>query len=184
MAFRLRATASAVLAGVVLSSSTGWGQDSILGFSAASAELERKVEQRFKAIPSADEEKRQHRLFTSEPHPAGSKRNNELAEYMAAEWRKQGLENVVIRQYDVYSTEPKSTSLEMISPVAFKASLREAAYDEDPDTKNPRISAAWTGMSISGDVTAPVVYAHSGNPEDYAVLRKQGIDVKGKDCSS
>jgi N-acetylated-alpha-linked acidic dipeptidase len=35
-------------------------------------------------------------------------------------------------------------------------------------------------MSISGDVTAPVVYAHSGNPEDYAVLRKQGIDVKGK----
>jgi hypothetical protein len=89
MAFRLRATASAVLAGVVLSSSTGWGQDSILGFSAASAELERKVEQRFKAIPSADEEKRQHRLFTSEPHPAGSKRNNELAEYMAAEWRKQ-----------------------------------------------------------------------------------------------
>ena len=180
MAFRLRATASAVLAGIVLSSSPGWGQDSILGFSASSADLERKIEQRFKAIPSADEEKRQHRLFTSEPHPAGSKRNNELAEYMAAEWRKQGLENVVIRQYDVYSSEPKSTSLEMISPVPFKASLREAAYDEDPDTKNPRISAAWTGMSISGDVTAPVVYAHSGNPEDYAVLRKKGIDVKGK----
>jgi len=180
MAFRLRATASAVLAGIVLSSSPGWGQDSILGFSASSADLERKIEQRFKAIPLADEEKRQHRLFTSEPHPAGSKRNNELAEYMAAEWRKQGLENVVIRQYDVYSSEPKSTSLEMISPVPFKASLREAAYDEDPDTKNPRISAAWTGMSISGDVTAPVVYAHSGNPEDYAVLRKKGIDVKGK----
>jgi len=180
MAFRLRATASAVLAGIVLSSSPGWGQDSILGFSASSADLERKIEQRFKAIPLADEEKRQHRLFTSEPHPAGSKRNNELAEYMAAEWRKQGLQNVVIRQYDVYSSEPKSTSLEMISPVPFKASLREAAYDEDPDTKNPRISAAWTGMSISGDVTAPVVYAHSGNPEDYAVLRKKGIDVKGK----
>ena len=180
MAFRLRATASAVLAGIVLSSSPGWGQDSILGFSASSADLERKIEQRFKAIPLADEEKRQHRLFTSEPHPAGSKRNNELAEYMAAEWRKQGLENVVIRQYDVYSSEPKSTSLKMISPVPFKASLREAAYDEDPDTKNPRISAAWTGMSISGDVTAPVVYAHSGNPEDYAVLRKKGIDVKGK----
>ena len=180
MAFRLRVTASALLAGVVLSSSLGLGQDSILGFSAASADLERKVEQRFKAIPSAEEEKRQHRLFTSEPHPAGSKRNNELAEYMAAEWRKQGLEDVVIRQYDVYSSEPKSTSLEMISPVPFKASLREAAYDEDPDTKNPSISAAWTGMSISGDVTAPVVYAHSGNPEDYALLRKAGIDVKGK----
>ena len=35
-------------------------------------------------------------------------------------------------------------------------------------------------MSISGEVTAPVVYAHSGNPEDYDLLRKNGINVKGK----
>jgi N-acetylated-alpha-linked acidic dipeptidase len=35
-------------------------------------------------------------------------------------------------------------------------------------------------MSISGDVTASVVYAHSGNPQDYALLRQHGIDVKGK----
>jgi N-acetylated-alpha-linked acidic dipeptidase len=35
-------------------------------------------------------------------------------------------------------------------------------------------------MSASGEVTAPLVYAHSGNPEDYELLRKQGIDVKGK----
>jgi hypothetical protein len=35
-------------------------------------------------------------------------------------------------------------------------------------------------MSRSGDITASVVYAHSGNPEVYALLRKQGIDVKGK----
>ena len=35
-------------------------------------------------------------------------------------------------------------------------------------------------MSASGEVTAPLVYAHSGNPEDYDLLRKQGIDVKGK----
>ena len=30
------------------------------------------------------------------------------------------------------------------------------------------------------NVTAPVVYAHSGNPEDYEYLHKQGIDVRGK----
>src|SRR5258708_4144461 len=35
-------------------------------------------------------------------------------------------------------------------------------------------------MSISGEVTAPIIYAHSGNPEDYALLRQHGIDVKGK----
>ena len=157
-----------------------FSEDRILGFTPSSAARQIKVEEKFKAIPSPEEARRQHRIFTAEPHLAGSKRNNYLARYIAAEWRKQGLEDVVIRRYDVYATAPKSASLEMIAPVAYRASLREEAYDADPDTKNPRVSHAWSGMSISGDVTAPVVYAHSGNPEDYDLLRKQGIEVKGK----
>ncbi len=155
-------------------------QDNILGFTRDSASQQKRVEEKFKSIPSPEEEKRQHRIFTLEPHIAGSERNNELARYIAAEWKKQGLEDVVIHRYDVYTTFPKSTSLEMVSPVQFKAGLREAAYDVDPDTRNPKVSPAWGGMSISGDVTAPVVYAHSGNPEDYELLKKNGIDVKGK----
>ena len=150
-------------------------QDSILGFTHDSAAQQKKVEEKFKSIPSPEEERRQHRIFTLEPHIAGSERNNELARYIAAEWKKQGLEDVVIHRYDVYTTFPKSTSLEMVSPVHFKASLREAAYDVDPDTKNPKVSSAWGGMSISGDVTAPVVYAHSGNPEDYDLLKKTAL---------
>jgi N-acetylated-alpha-linked acidic dipeptidase len=155
-------------------------QTSILGFTPTSATRESEVEKKFKSIPLADEERRQHRIFTAEPHVAGSKRNNELADYIAAEWKKQGLEDVVIRRYDVYGTNPKSASLEMIAPVHYQAILRESAIDGDPDSKNPAISGAWLGMSISGEVTAPVVYGHSGNPEDYDLLRKNGIDVKGK----
>jgi N-acetylated-alpha-linked acidic dipeptidase len=155
-------------------------QASISGFTAASTLRQNQIEQQFKSIPNPDEERRQHRIFTSEPHVAGSQRNNELAKYIAEEWRKQGLEDVVIRRYDVYSTAPKSTSLEMVAPVHYRASLREEPYQVDPDTANPNVSSAWTGMSISGEVTAPVVYAHSGNPEDYELLRKRGIDVKGK----
>ena len=68
----------------------------------------------------------------------------------------------------------------MIAPTHYQATLREAPLDADPDSKNPAISGAWLGMSISGEVTAPVVYAHSGNPEDYDLLRKNGISVKGK----
>jgi N-acetylated-alpha-linked acidic dipeptidase len=68
----------------------------------------------------------------------------------------------------------------MISPVRYQATLREAPLDADSDSKNPAITGAWLGMSISGEVTAPVVYAHSGNPEDYELLRKNGISVKGK----
>ena len=155
-------------------------QDGILGFTPTSAERQKSVEQQFKAIPSPEEEKRQHRIFTQEPHIAGSERNNELARYVAEEWKKQGLEDVVIHRYDVYTTFAKSTSLELVAPVKFNASLRERPYDVDPDTKNPNVTPAWGGMSISGEVTAPVVYAHSGNPEDYELLKKAGIDVKGK----
>jgi N-acetylated-alpha-linked acidic dipeptidase len=42
------------------------------------------------------------------------------------------------------------------------------------------VQSAYTGLSASGEVTAPIVYAHSGNPEDYDLLRKNGVDVKGK----
>ncbi|MBZ5616056.1 MAG: M28 family metallopeptidase [Acidobacteriia bacterium] len=165
-----------ILASVV----PAFSQERILGFTPSSAARQAKVEEKFKAIPSPAEARRQHRIFTAEPHLAGSKRNNDLAQYIAAEWRKQGLEDVVIHRYDVYATAPKSASLEMVAPVVYRAGLRETAYDADPDTKNPRVSSAWTGMSISGEVTAPVVYAHSGNPEDYDLLRKHGIEVKSK----
>ena len=152
----------------------------MLGFGPGAAAEESAIEQKFRAIPSPAEERRQHRIFTAEPHIAGSPRNNELARYIAAEWKKQGLEDVRIRRYDVYSTEPRSTFLEMVSPVRYVAGLREQPYAADPDSKNKAVSSAWTGMSISGEVTAPLVYAHSGNPEDYDYLRKQGISVKGK----
>jgi N-acetylated-alpha-linked acidic dipeptidase len=153
---------------------------SILGFTARSAAREAEIENKFKSVPSPEEERRQHQIFTREPHVAGSKRNNELADYIASEWKKQGLEDVVIRRYDVYGTNPKSASLEMIAPMHYVATLREAPIPGDEDSKNPAISGAWLGMSISGEVTAPVVYAHSGNPEDYDLLRKNGIDVRGK----
>jgi len=153
---------------------------SILGFTPASSVREVEVENKFKSIPTLDEERRQHRIFTHEPHIAGSKRNHELADYIAEEWKKQGLEDVVIRRYDVYGTNPKSASLEMIAPTHYQAVLREMPLPGDDDSKNPAISSAWLGMSISGEVTAPVIYAHSGNPEDYDLLRKNGISVRGK----
>lgn len=150
------------------------------GFSEAGTRAELQLEREFTAIPSPERAREWHRYFTAEPHPAGSERNNELARYIAEEWKKQGWEDVVIRQYDVWHSSPRQIQVEMIAPVHYQASLREDSYDADPDTKNPRVSSAYLGYSASGDVTAPVVYAHSGNPEDYELLRKAGIDVRGK----
>ena len=152
----------------------------ISGFSPQHAVEQARLEDQLKKSISTAEIRKQHRYFTSMPHPAGSIHDREVAEYIAAQWRKQGLEDVIIHQYDVLGTKPVSTSLEMVAPTTYQALLREAPYNVDPDTKNPEVANAWLGYSASGEVTAPVVYAHSGNPEDYDVLRKSGIDVKGK----
>src|SRR6266481_9748448 len=152
----------------------------ILGFSPSHAAAERQLEETFQSIPSPDKAREWHRVFTAEPHPAASERNNQLAELIADEWRKQGWEDVVLRRYDVLHSCPRSVSLEMIAPIAYTAGLRENPYEVDPDTKNPAVSGSYFGFSASGDVTAEVVYAHSGNPEDYELLRKNGISVKGK----
>jgi N-acetylated-alpha-linked acidic dipeptidase len=152
----------------------------IFGFSSAHAAGEHQLEYAFQAIPSPDKAREWHHTFTAEPHPAASPRNNELADLIADEWRKQGWEDVTLRRYEVLHSRPRSVSLEMTEPVKFTASLREDPYDVDPDTKNSAVSASYFGYSTSGDVTAEVVYAHSGNPEDYDLLRKNGISVKGK----
>jgi N-acetylated-alpha-linked acidic dipeptidase len=152
----------------------------ILGFTAASAEREWKAEQEFTRIPTAERTRQWHRYFTQEPHPAASPRNNELAAYIADQWKQQGWEDVVLRKYDVLHSAPRQVALEMVEPVRYTATLREDAYDADPDTRNPRVSPAYLGYSASGEVTAEVVYAHSGNPDDYELLRKNGISVRGK----
>ncbi len=152
----------------------------ITGFAPASAARQSAIEMQYRSLVSTDQIAQFHRYLTSEPHPAGSARNNELAEWIADQWRAQGLEDVTIHQYDVLHSSPREVSLEMVKPLHFTASLREDAYNVDPDTKNPKADGAYLGYSASGEVTAPVVYAHSGNPEDYEYLRKQGIDVRGK----
>ena len=152
----------------------------MFGFSARGAKEQAAVEQRYRALTSTEQLRNFHRYLTAEPHPAGTKRNNDLAQWVAEQWRQQGLEDVTVHEYDVLNSRPREISLEMVQPVRFRASLREDPYDVDPDTKNPNVDGAYLGYSASGEVTAPVVYAHSGNPDDYAYLAKHGIDVRGK----
>ena len=156
------------------------GSVAIMGFDNAHGAAERRLEERFQALPSAGEARRWHRLFSAEPHPAASEQNNRLAARMAAEWRRQGWEEVTLRRYDVLHSAPRSVTLEMTAPTHYRAALREDAVGVDKDSSNPAISSAYFGYSASGDVTAEVIYAHSGNPEDYDWLRTQGITVKGK----
>jgi N-acetylated-alpha-linked acidic dipeptidase len=150
------------------------------GYTSVSTARQEATERTLKSLPSPEKVRQFHRYLTAEPHPAGSARNHELALYIAEEWKRQGWQDVTVHRYDVYNSAPRQVTLAMVEPVRYTAELREAAYDVDPDTKNSRVSRGYLAMSASGEVTAPLVYARGGNPEDYELLEKNGIDVRGK----
>ncbi|MGA9593638.1 MAG: hypothetical protein WBS18_11120, partial [Candidatus Acidiferrales bacterium] len=92
------------------------------GYSARGTADESALESRYRALTSTDQIIQYHRYLTSEPHPAGSPRNNQLAQWMADQWRAQGLEDISIHEYDVLNSRPREISLEMIRPKPYRAS--------------------------------------------------------------
>ena len=48
-----------------------------------------------------------YRYFSSEPHFAGSKRNNDLARYIAEKWQKYGFDDVNMPEYNVLMNSPR-----------------------------------------------------------------------------
>jgi len=70
--------------------------------------------------------------------------------------------------------------LELLGPKPFRAKLQEPAVKEDKSSSDPNQVPTYNAYSGSGDVTAPVVFVNYGIPADYEVLKKLGVDVKGK----
>jgi N-acetylated-alpha-linked acidic dipeptidase len=158
----------------------------IYGFTTKSAIVERAIERRFLALPSADNARDAHAFLTAEPHVAGTPRDRVLAEWVRDRWREYGLEQVEIVEHDVLLPYATEVAVEMPvrrvqaeAPALWRATLKEDAVEGDPFSAQD-VGVAYHAYSASGDVTAPVVYANSGNPADYDWLARRGVDVKGK----
>jgi N-acetylated-alpha-linked acidic dipeptidase len=152
----------------------------IPGFTAASSAQQRQLEERLVQLLDRGSTARHFRILTEEPHPSGSKRTRELAEYIRDRFAAHGLEDVTIHRYDVLLPLPRTVGVTMVEPTELAFTLREDGYPEDKDSYAAEVGTTYLGMSDSGDVTAQVIYAHSGNPEDYDWLEEQGIDPRGK----
>ena len=150
------------------------------GFTAENATAERRWEEQFRAVPSPASAREHLRRLTLEPHIAGSKEDYATAVYVRDQLRSYGL-TAEIREYQVWLNYPNSpTVLELITTHRQKLETREAIVPGDPTSSNPKITPLFNGYSATGDVTAPVVYANYGLPNDYEELQKAGVDVKGK----
>jgi hypothetical protein len=126
--------------------------------------------------------RREHRIFTAKPHMAGSVRNYELAQYVAEQWRKYGLENVELIEHPVYLPWPVRYEATLVNANE-KLSLKEEPIPQDKDSYSDDVGIPYCAYSADVDVTAAVVYVNSGNPEDYDLLAQNGVDVRGKSRS-
>jgi len=120
------------------------------------------------------------KYFASEPHVASSPRNQELAAFVAKEWKSYGLEDVHVYEYSVLLSFPERILVEIVSPEKMRLNMKEASYSQDPDTSRADVGLPYNAYSPTGDLTAPVVYANSGNPQDYDALEKKGVKLGGK----
>jgi N-acetylated-alpha-linked acidic dipeptidase len=156
----------------------------IFGFTATGSAAERALERRFLALPSRTRARDAHAYLTAEPHVAGSPRDRALAEWVRDRWRDYGLEQVEIVEHEVLLPYASDVHVSMTlrsgaSERPWQATFREDAVEGDPFSARD-VGVAYHAYSASGDVTAPVVYAGSGNPADYDWLANHGIDVRGK----
>ena len=151
-----------------------------MGFTAERATALRQLESRLHETIRPENCRREHRIFTEEPHLAGSERNLELARYVAGQWKAYGLEDVTLVEHPVYLPWPVRYEATLVEPVERRLSLEEDGIPEDKDSYASNVGIPYCAYSANVDVTAPVVYVNSGNPEDYDLLAREGIDVRGK----
>jgi N-acetylated-alpha-linked acidic dipeptidase len=149
------------------------------GFPFSQAADEFRLEQQAQAVPDSAHMRRYMDFLAAEPHNAGSARTKAVADYLLGSLKEWGL-NASIEQFEALMPYPTVRQLEVLSPRRYTASLKEPVVPQDPASGSAHQLPTYNAYSASGDVTAEVIYANYGLPEDYEWLMRQGIDVRGK----
>jgi N-acetylated-alpha-linked acidic dipeptidase len=142
---------------------------------------EQTITAEFLAVPSATLAGEELKTLTAAPHIAASKEDYATAEYVAAKFKAAGLETNIV-PYKVWLNLPKEVRVTATLPdgeVVLNGPTPEHVTD-DPYQNDPRIVTAFNSSSPSCDVTADVVYANYGTPEDFKKLADLHVNVKGK----
>jgi len=117
--------------------------------------------------------------LSEDPHNLSSAKDKENAEYILSLYKQWGWDASIETFYVLFPT-PKTRLLEMTSPTKYKALLKEPALKEDATSGQKGQLPTYNAYSADGDVTAGLVFVNYGIPEDYEVLDRMGVDVKGK----
>ena len=151
----------------------------ITGFYEKNIDQQSKLESAFNKNLSAENIGENIKILSAKPHNISSPGSKENSEYILNQFKKFGWD-AQIETFHVLFPTPKTRLLEMTSPTTYKALLKEPALKEDLTSGQEGQLPTYNAFSADGDVTAELVFVNYGLPQDYEVLDKMGIDVKGK----
>jgi N-acetylated-alpha-linked acidic dipeptidase len=158
----------------------GDGDDNAMhGFTTAGATQQLDLEKRFDALLDPADQRDWLKQMSSAPNHVGSPHGKANAEFMLAKFREWGWD-ARIERFDVLYPTPTTVSLELLGPNGYKAKLHEPPVPGDASSAQPGGLPPYNVYGGDGDVTAELVYANYGMPDDYKELARRGIDVRGK----
>ena len=152
----------------------------LYGYSADSSRAERQWEEKMRAIPDPKNLRAYMERLTARPHNVGSLYDKDNAEWILAKFKEFGLD-AQIETFSVLFPTPKERLVELVEGGPhFTAKLQEPPVPGDlTSNQTAEQLPTYNAYSIDGDVTAPLVYVNYGVPEDYEVLERRGVSVKG-----
>src|SRR6476660_10353543 len=151
----------------------------LMGFTADDSQQQRALEARFDAALKADNLRDWMKRLSARPHHVGSAYDKDNAEFIAGLLRSWGYDTN-IEEFQVLFPTPKTRLVEMTAPKKFTLKRNEPTLKEDVTSgQQDEQLPTYNAYSIDGDVTGPLVYVNYGRPEDYEVLERYGISVKG-----
>ncbi len=149
------------------------------GYTPEHASAEVQWEGKFRAIPEPARIKETMRRLSARPHHVGSAYDKDNAEWLLTQLKSYGLD-AQIETFSALFPTPQERRLELLGATKFVARLQESTLAMDPTSgQTAEQLPTYNAYSRDGDVTAPLVYVNYGRPQDYEVLDRMGISVKG-----
>lgn len=151
------------------------------GFRADEGAQQLQREAAFDSLLAADNLRGWMQKMTNRPHHAGAPKTKENAELIASLFRSWGYQTE-IETFHVLFPTPKTRALQLLRPYPVTLGLTERIVGSDPVAEALRKEALppFNMYSGEGEAVGPLVYVNRGLPDDYEVLARFGIDVKGK----
>ncbi|HLA14659.1 MAG TPA: transferrin receptor-like dimerization domain-containing protein [Gemmatimonadaceae bacterium] len=149
------------------------------GFLPQTAQIQRDLEARFRAIPDPARMREAMRILSARPHHVGSPYGRTNAEWIRDQFRSYGW-NAQLETFDVLFPTPLERVVELVAPTVYRATLNEPAVPGDPaSAQGNEQLPPYNAYSADGDVTGPLIFVNYGVPSDYEELERRGISVKG-----